>query len=81
MRSTSSPRRSSERFAQQRLAAQALKQRYSEPLAARTFGVRRLPAPSGTDDLKRECCRVGGNQAPKISFATVTADIVWGQPA
>lgn len=34
-----------------------------------------------TDDLKRECCRVGGSQAPKISFATVTADIARGQPA
>jgi len=58
-----------------------LKQRYSEQLAARTYGVRHRPAPSGTDDLKRECCGVGGSQAPKISFATVTADIARGQPA
>ena len=81
MLSTSSPRRSSKGFAQQRLAAQALKQRYSEPLAAQTYGVRRLLAPSGRNDLKRECCGVGGSQAPKISFATVTADIARGQPA
>jgi hypothetical protein len=55
MRWTSSPRRSSERFTQQRLVAQALKQRYSEQPAARTYGVRHLSAPSGTDDLRREC--------------------------
>jgi hypothetical protein len=102
MRSTSSLRRSSERFAQQRLAAQALKQRYSEQLAARTYSLdpkiipfRRIKcalslskgthirrASTSSARIKRPpVAPAGGSQAPKISFATVTADIARGQPA